>query len=91
MVYDMKSCLRMILSVTKCENLNFGAYLVTIFSLILIGYRVLCGQTSMACGICYLVFIGSITVRFDLSDYKLPVIGQVKSDSFQRQRQSVLG
>ena len=36
----------------------------------------------MACGICYLVFIGSLTVRFDLSDYKLLVIGQIKLDSF---------
>ena len=45
----------------------------------------------MAWDICYLVFIGSIAVRFDLSDYKLQVIGELKSDSFQRQRQSVLG
>ena len=44
----------------------------------------LCGQISLAGGICYLIFIGSLTVRFDLSDYncKLLVIGQVKSDSF---------
>ena len=33
-------------------------------------------------GICYLIFIGSLTVRIDLSDYKLVIIGQVKSDSF---------
>ena len=32
----------------------------------------------MACGICYFVVIGSITVRFDLSDYKLLVIGQTR-------------
>ena len=37
----------------------------------LIGYHVLCGQISLASGICYLIFIGSFTVRFDLSDYKL--------------------
>ena len=48
----------------------------------LIGYHVLCGQISLASGICYLIFIGSLTVRFDLSNYKLLVIGQVKSDSF---------
>ena len=52
------------------------------FSLILIDYDVLCGQISLASGICYLTFIGSLTVRFDQSDYKLLVIGQVKSDSF---------
>ena len=52
------------------------------FSLILIGYHVPCSEISLASGICYLIFIGSLTVRFDLSDYKLPVIGQVKSDSF---------
>ena len=51
------------------------------FSLILID-DVLCGQISLASGICYLIFIGSLTVRFDQSDYKLLVIGQVKSDSF---------
>ena len=28
---------------------------------------------SLASGICYLIFIGSLTVRFDLSDYKLLV------------------
>ena len=56
--------------------------LVTIFSLILIGYHVPCGEISLASGICFLIFIGSLTVRFDLSDYKLLVIGQVKSDSF---------
>ena len=48
----------------------------------LIGYHVLCGQISLASGICYLIFIGSFTVRFDLSDYKLLVVGQVESDSF---------
>ena len=36
----------------------------------------------MASGICYLIFIGSLTVRFDLSDYELLVIGQVKLDTF---------
>ena len=51
-------------------------------SLILIGYHVPCSEISLASGICYLIFIGSLTVRFDLSDYKLLVIGQVKSDSF---------
>ena len=44
----------------------------------------LCGQTSMAYGICYLVFIGSITVRFDLSDYKLLVIGQFSETEIDR-------
>ena len=29
-----------------------------------------------------MIFIDSLTVRFDQSDYKLLVIGQVKSDSF---------
>ena len=33
-------------------------------------------------GSCYLIFIGSLTVQFDLSDYKLLIIRQVKSDSF---------
>ena len=28
------------------------------------------------------IFIGSLTVRFDLSDYKFLVIGQIKQDSF---------
>ena len=37
---------------------------------------------SLGNGICYLIFIGSLTVRFDLSDFKLLVIGHVKSDSF---------
>ena len=37
----------------------------------------------MASSICYLIFISSLTVRFcDLSDYKLLVNGQVKSDNF---------
>ena len=45
-------------------------------SLILIGYHVSCSEMSLASGICYLIFIGSLTVRFDLSDYKLLVIGQ---------------
>ena len=49
----------------------------------LIGYHVLCGQISLASGICYLIFIGSLTVGFDLSDYKLLVIGLVKLDSFK--------
>ena len=52
------------------------------FSLILIGYHVPCSEISLASGICYLIFIGSLNVRFDLSDYRLLVIGQVKSDSF---------
>ena len=50
--------------------------------LLLIGYHALCSKISLACGISYLIFTGSLTVRFDLSDYKLLVIGQVKSDSF---------
>ena len=29
-----------------------------------------------------MIFIGSLTVQFDLSDYKLLIIRQVKSDSF---------
>ena len=37
---------------------------------------------KLVSGSWYLIFIGSLTVRFDLSDFKLPVIGQVKSDSF---------
>ena len=57
--------------------------LVTDFSLILIGYHVPFSEISLASGICYLIFIGSLTVRFDLSYYKLLVIGQVKSDSFE--------
>ena len=61
---------------------SWTAYLVTIFSLIFIGYHLPCSEISLASGICYLIFIGSLTVRFDLSDYKLLVIGQVKSDSF---------
>ena len=32
--------------------------------------------------ICCLIFIGRLDVRFDLSDYKQLLIGQVKSDSF---------
>ena len=38
----------------------------------------------MACGICYLVFIGSITVRFDLSDYRELVIGQFSETETER-------
>ena len=41
-----------------------------------------CSEISLASGICYLIFIGSLIVRVDLSDYKFLVIGQVKSDSF---------
>ena len=62
---------------------SWTAYLNTIFSLILIGCHVQCSWISLASGICHLIFIGSFTVRFDLSDYKLLVIGQVKSDSFK--------
>ena len=36
----------------------------------------------MASGICYLIFVGSLTVLFDLTYYKLLVIGQVEPDSF---------
>ena len=36
----------------------------------------------MASGICYLIFVGSLTVLFHLTDYKLLVIGQVEPDSF---------
>ena len=39
-------------------------------------------RISLDNGIGYLIFIGSLTVRFDLSDFQLPVIGHVKSDSF---------
>jgi len=35
----------------------------------------------MASSICHLIFIGSLTVRLDLFDHKLLVIGQVKLDS----------
>ena len=49
---------------------------VTIFLLILIGYHVLCSYISLASGICYLIFTGSLPIRFDLSDYKLLVIEQ---------------
>ena len=38
-------------------------------------------QISSASGFCYLIFIGSLSVRLDLSDYKLLIIGQVKLDS----------
>ena len=48
----------------------------------MVDYDVLCGQISLASGICYLIFIGSLTVRFDQSGYKLLVIERVKSDSF---------
>ena len=70
------------LKVMELKLVMTQLYLVTIFSLILIGYHVPCREISLASGICYLIFIGSLTVRFDLSDYKLLVIGQVKSDSF---------
>ena len=40
---------------------SWTAYLVTIFSLILIGYHVLCGQISFASGICYLIFLSDLT------------------------------
>ena len=53
------------------------------FSLILIGYHVLRSKIILASGIFYLIFIGSLTIRFDLSDYKLLLIGRVKSDSFE--------
>ena len=39
-------------------------------------------RISLDNGIGYLIFIGSLTVRFDLSDFQLLVIGHVKSDSF---------
>ena len=38
----------------------------------------------MTCGICYLVFIRSITVRFDLSDYRELVIGQFSETETER-------
>ena len=34
----------------------------------------------MASGISYLIFIGSLTVRFHLSDYKLLVIDTIKNE-----------
>ena len=39
---------------------------------------------NMASDICYLIFIGSLTVRFDLSDYncKLLVIGTIRFKHF---------
>ena len=56
--------------------------MVTVFSLILIGHHALCSYISLASGIWYLIFVDSLTVRFDLSENKLPVVGQVKSDSW---------
>ena len=52
------------------------AYLVTIFSLILIGYHVSCSEISLASGICYLIFIGSLTVRLQASSNRTGQIGQ---------------
>ena len=94
-LYDAKSYYQLIVPITKCENLSLGIFInvrnrlqskkMTGFNFVCgspIGYHVPCSEISLASGICYLIFIGSLTVRFELSDYKLPVIGQVKSDSF---------
>ena len=67
------------------SNRSWTAYLVTIIvSLILIGYHVPFSKISLASGICYLIFIGSLTVRFDLCNYKVLVIGQVRSTGLLR-------
>ena len=84
-LYDTKSCYQLIVPITKCENLSLGIFINVrnrFQSKKMTGYHVPCSEISLASGICYLIFTGSLTVRFDLSDYKLLVIGQVKSGSF---------
>ena len=46
-----------------------------------ITYHVLCSYISLASGIGHLIFTGSLTIRFDLSDYKLLVIEQFWSSN----------